>query len=236
MRVFYIVVIRRMDQQTPLLAPTELYDKRRAKDNGRLRAYNKILEQIYHRIRVISRLPQSQSYILYQIPPFILGLPKLDMEDCSVYLIFQLRHAGYDVRFTFPNLLYISWMHHEKAYLVEQSPIMLSMMESAERTQAEIERKEREASRLLAPRKSSRKVKFQDPGVHASRHLPATTPTSIPRSAIENVLQRPLQGQTVSAGSLPSAGAYVPNPTFLQSVLAPSASSSKPKSVPDYFQ
>ena len=228
-----------MDQQTPLLVPTELYDKRRAKDNGRLRAYNKILEQIYHRIRIISRLPQSQAYLLYQIPPFILGLPKLDMEDCSVYLIFQLRHAGYEVRFTFPNLLYISWMHHEKTYLVEQSPIMQSMMESAERTQAEVERKEREASRLLAPRKSSRKVKFQTPGSHASYPNSTHAPQQIPRSAIENVLQRPLSngGQTSSsAGSPPSASSYVPNATFLQSVLSPSQTSSKPKSVPDYFQ
>jgi hypothetical protein len=230
-----------MDQQTPLLVPTELYDKRRAKDNGRLRAYNKILEQIYHRIRIISRLPQSQAYLLYQIPPFILGLPKLDMEDCSVYLIFQLRHAGYEVRFTFPNLLYISWMHHEKTYLVEQSPIMQSMIESAERTQAEVERKEREASRLLAPRKSSRKVKFQTPGSHASYTNSEHVPQQIPRSAIENVLQRPLHGSngaqsSSSAGSPPSAGSYVPNATFLQSILSPSQTSSKPKSVPDYFQ
>lgn len=234
-----------MDQQTPLLPPTELYDKRRAKDNGRLRAYNKILEQIYHRIRVLSRLPQSQAYLLYQIPPFILGLPKLDMEDCSVYLIFQLRHAGYEVRFTFPNLLYISWMHHEKTYLVEQSPIMQSMMESAERTQAEMERKEREASRLLAPRKSARKVKFQDPGSHASRSIPVNqAPLSVPRSAIENVLQRPIGPQqhstatatATAAGSLPSAGSYVPNASFLQSVMSPPNPNSKPKSVPDYFQ
>ena len=186
---------------------------------------------------------QSQAYILYQIPPFILGLPKLDMEDCSVYLIFQLRHAGYDVRFTFPNLLYISWMHHEKTYLVEQSPIMQSMMESAERTQAEIERKEREASRLLAPRKSSRKVKFQDPGSHASRSIPPHNPSlAVPRSAIENVLQRPIQNNVgnqnmaSSAGSLPSAGSYVPNASFLQSVMSPPNPNSKPKSVPDYFQ
>ena len=33
--------------QTPQLDPSELYDKRRTKDAGRLRAYNKILEQIY---------------------------------------------------------------------------------------------------------------------------------------------------------------------------------------------
>lgn len=229
-----------MDSHTPLLNPSELYDKRRTKDSGRLRAYNKILEQIYHRIRTISRLPQGNAYLLYQIPPFVLGLPKMDLEDCSVYLIFQLRHAGYEVRFTFPNLLYISWMHHERSYLVEQSPIMMSMMESAERTAVEVERKEREASRLLAPRKSARKVKFQEPGVNAIRGIPPAPSPSISRSSIETVLNRPPSSQmNVSAGSAPSAGSYIPNANFLQSIMTPAPSGSatqKAQSVKDYFQ
>ena len=51
-----------MNQETPLLNPSDLYDKRRTKDAGRLRAYNKILEQIYNRIRTISKLPNAQCY------------------------------------------------------------------------------------------------------------------------------------------------------------------------------
>ena len=54
-----------MEEPTPLLDPNELYNKRRSKDAARLKAYNKILEQIYNRIRVISRLPNSQCYLLY---------------------------------------------------------------------------------------------------------------------------------------------------------------------------
>ena len=150
-----------MDQQTPQLNPSELYDKRRTKDASRLRAYNKILEQIYNRIRVISKLPNSQCYLLYTVPPFILGLPKIDLEDCVVYLVYQLRHAGYEIRYTPPNMIYISWLHHEKSYLVEQSPIMQAMLESAEKTQAELERKEREAARLLGPGKKSQKKQLR---------------------------------------------------------------------------
>ena len=70
-----------MDHQTPQLPPSELYDKRRSKDASRLRAYNKILEQIYNRIRSLSKLPNSQCNLLYTVPPFILGLPKIDLED-----------------------------------------------------------------------------------------------------------------------------------------------------------
>ena len=225
--------------QTPQLDPSELYDKRRTKDAGRLRAYNKILEQIYHRIRTLSKLPNSQCFLLYTVPPFIFGLPKLDLEDCVVYLIYQLRHASYDVRFTPPNMIYISWLHHEKSYLVEQSPIMQAMLSSAEKTQAELDRKEKEASRLMAPRKSGKKVRMQTPGeMQRMTQMPemqrSSYPFSQPSSAIHTVLQRPLSNP-VAGPPPPSAGEYVPPTAFLQQLTNPQNTIVQPKSVPDYF-
>jgi len=211
-----------MDERTPQLAPSELYDKRRSKDASRLRAYNKILEQIYNRIRVISKLPNSQCYLLYTVPPFILGLPKLDLEDCVVYLIYQLRHAGYEVRYSPPNMLYISWLHHEKSYLVEQSPIMMAMMESAEKTQAELERKEREAARLLNGRKTQRKQVKQSPGTFETP-ITATIANrgNMPSiSAVNAVLNRPLSNPTAGPPP-PSAAEYVPPDSFLKNMSNP---------------
>ena len=227
--------------QTPQLDPSELYDKRKTKDAGRLRAYNKILEQIYHRIRTLSKLPNSQCYLLYTVPPFIFGLPKLDLEDCVVYLIYQLRHAGYEVRFTPPNMVYISWLHHEKSYLVEQSPIMQAMLSSAEKTQAELERKEKEAARLLGPsRKSGKKVRMQLPGeMQRPAQMPEMQRSSYPfaqpsSSAIHTVLQRPVQNP-VAGPPPPSAAEYVPPTVFLQQLTNPQNTVIQPKSVPDYF-
>ena len=242
-----------MDQQTPILNPAELYDKRRTKDAGRLKAYNKILEQIYNRIRTISKLPNSQCYLLYTVPPFILGLPKLDLEDCVVYLIYQLRHAGYEIRYSPPNMINISWLHHEKSYLVEQSPIMQAMMESAERTQAELERKEKEASRLMGPRKSQRKVVKQTPGFGQSNPAgftglrqsnqslgqssqgPVYKSTYPSSSAINTILNRPLSNPTAGPPP-PSASDYVPPATFLQNMSNPTNQVVYPKSVPEYFK
>jgi hypothetical protein len=229
-----------MEGQTPQLAPSQLYDKRRSKDAARLRAYNKILEQIYNRIRVISELPNSQCYLLYTVPPFILGLPKLDLEDCVVYLIYQLRHAGYEVRYTPPNMLYISWLHHEKSYLVDQSPIMAAMLDSAERTRAELERKEREASRLIAPKKSQRKVRAEVPGGLQSVSGPAVAAggagfSARTSAAVNTVLNRPLSNP-VAGPPPPSAADYVPPAAFLQSVQNPKTDAAYPKSVPEYFR
>jgi hypothetical protein len=112
----------------PRLSPNELYERRIRRDQSRLRAYNQVLEQIYNRIYTASQLPNHPADILYTVPPFVLGLPKLDLEDCIVYLVFQLRQAGFEVRFSYPNLLYISWKHHEKEYLLHQNPIVQAML------------------------------------------------------------------------------------------------------------
>lgn len=223
-----------MDQQTPQLNPSDLYDKRRAKDAARLRAYNKILEQIYNRVRTISKLPNSQCNLLYTIPPFILGLPKIDLEDCVVYLVYQLRHASYEVRYTPPNMLYISWLHHEKSYLVEQSPIMQAMMESAEKTAAELERKEKEAARLLGPGKRAQKKMVKNtPGMFASPSGPVSRQQ--PMSAINNILNRNTVNPTAGPAP-PSAGDYIPPATFLQNMSTPQNEVVYPKSVPEYFK
>ena len=219
-----------MDQATPQLNPTDLYDKRKSKDASRLRAYNKILEQIYNRIRVSSKLPNSQCYLLYTVPPFILGLPKIDIEDCVIYLIYQLRHAKYEVRYTPPNMLYISWLHHEKSYLTEQSPIMQAMLESADKTQAEIDRKEREASRLIQGRKSQKKVRMVAPGEFQRGGMMGSR-----SAAISTILNRPLSNPTAGPPP-PSAADYVPPNAFLQNVTQPANTVIQPKNNMDYFR
>jgi hypothetical protein len=119
---------QQLDINVPRLEPKDLYDRRMRRDYSRLKAYNQLLEQIYHRVYSSSQLSGNTSSILYTVPPFIIGLPKLDMEDCIVYLVFQLRQTGFQVRFTWPNLLYISWKHTESEYLTKQSPIIQAMV------------------------------------------------------------------------------------------------------------
>jgi hypothetical protein len=116
----------------PQLQIADLYKRRTAKDAARLRAYNQILESVYMRIKMQSNMPNSPCDLLYTIPPFILGLPRIDLEDCVVYLVYQLRQNGFIVAYTFPNLLRISWMHHERDYILEQSPIMQAMMANSQ--------------------------------------------------------------------------------------------------------
>lgn len=114
-------------EEAPKLEPRHLFEKRVTRDRARLRAYNQVLTQIHGRIYSTSQLPGNPSYLVYTVPPFILGLPAIDLQDCIVYLVHQLRSGGFEVRFTYPNLLYISWRHYEQEYMREQNPITQAM-------------------------------------------------------------------------------------------------------------
>lgn len=109
------------------LEPRQLFEKRVARDTARLRAYDQVHKQIELRIRTTAALPNNPNYVLYTVPPFILGLPAIDMQDCIVYIVHKLRTSGFMVRFTYPNLLYISWQHYEQEYMREQNPITQAM-------------------------------------------------------------------------------------------------------------
>jgi len=116
------------NEVTPKLTPNELFERRVQRDKSRLHTYNQILEQIHTRIYSASQLDNHPAYVMYTVPPFVLGLPKIDLQDCIVYVVYQLRQSGFQVRYTYPNLLYISWEHHEKEYLLHQNPIIQAMI------------------------------------------------------------------------------------------------------------
>ena len=198
----------------PLLRVSELYKRRQAKDAARLRAYNQILDTVHHRIRVQGNLPNSPCSLLYTIPPFVLGLPKIDLEDCVVYLVFQLRQSGFEVRYSYPNLLAISWMHHERSYITEQSPIMQAML----------------AAQAAAPTAAPKRRAPKAITAGAGQTVPSQrTGQAGQGSSLAGPSQRKQKGVAFSVGdsggpsvgSLPSAEAYVPPSTFLQTMTKP---------------
>lgn len=112
----------------PQLHASTLFDVRLKKDKARHRAYNQILEQALQKVAHSAVQPNHPTFVYYNIPPFVLGLPALDLKDCVVYVVHQLRSQAYEVRYTYPNLLWISWAHHEHKYHMEKNPIVQSMI------------------------------------------------------------------------------------------------------------
>lgn len=185
---------------------SELYKRRESKDAARLKAYNQILESIYHRIRSQSRLPNSPCSLLYTIPPFILGLPRIDLEDCVVYLVHQLRNAGFSIKYTFPNLIGISWIHHERDYILEQSPIMQAMLSTTKK----------DPQSMNVFNKKPKKVK--------NPHVQTTAPKKSVSISPYALTSGP------SAGKAPSASDYVPPSIFVNTIVNP-----EPKEKPKGF-
>ena len=204
----------------PLLRVSELYKRRQAKDAARLRAYNQILDTVHHRIRVQGNLPNSPCSLLYAIPPFVLGLPKIDLEDCVVYLVFQLRQSGFEVRYSYPNLLAISWMHHERSYITEQSPIMQAMLAAQAAAPPPL---------TAAPRRRAPRAITAGAATNSQAGPSQRIGMTGQGSSLAGPSQRKQKGVAFSVGdsggpsvgSLPSAEAYVPPSTFLQTMTKP---------------
>lgn len=106
----------------PLLPPSTLYNEQARRDATRIRIYNSVLTQIYNKIRAISKIPENERTLLYIVPEFIPGTPKIDVADCILYLVWNLRNVGYNVTYTHPNCLFISWKAHDTLYRDRESP------------------------------------------------------------------------------------------------------------------
>ena len=180
----------------PKLDPKLLFDKRFKRDQARLRAYNQLLEQINQRIYTTSQLTGNANYITYTVPPFIFGLPKMDLEDCIVYLVYMLRQSSYEVRYTYPNLLFISWKHHERNYFLNQNPIMQAMIPP----EVKKEQKKKEKAQSQAQDKA-KSVSFaadlrgalDNSGFAESREPPVRSATEyVPPNSFVQSVQKPL--------------------------------------------
>jgi len=106
----------------PQLPPSTLYTEQARRDATRIRIYNSVLNQINNKIRAISKIPENERTLLYIVPEFIPGSPRIDVPDCVLYLVWNLRNVGYKVTYTHPNCLFISWKDHDVLYRDYESP------------------------------------------------------------------------------------------------------------------
>lgn len=97
----------------------ELYEKKQQRDINTMNCYNKILNRIHSRIRLTSQQQQqiNNQFCWFIVPEIMIGIPMFDHGACTAYLIDKLRDNGFIVRYTHPNLLFISWKHWVPSYV-----------------------------------------------------------------------------------------------------------------------
>ena len=95
----------------------ELYAKKQQQDLNVINNYNKILTRIHNKIKYISKQLINDQCCWYVMPEMMIGIPKYNHKDCTAYIIQKLRDNGFIVRYTHPNLLFISWRHWVPSYV-----------------------------------------------------------------------------------------------------------------------
>ena len=101
----------RDDVEEERLDLDSLYKSKQARDHNALQLYKKILARVHTRIKCVSRRDADLQHCWYLVPEMVVGAPKFDNGQCIAYLIHQLKTNQFLVRYTHPNLLYISWGH-----------------------------------------------------------------------------------------------------------------------------
>jgi len=94
----------------------ELYKQKQQSEEHKLKIYQKILARVHKKIKTISRMRNSDRFTFFILPEFILGIPRYNMVECTSYVIEKLIDNGFMIKYTHPNLLFISWQHYVPHY------------------------------------------------------------------------------------------------------------------------
>lgn len=94
----------------------ELYEKKQKRDQRQVSIFNKILNRINRRIITTSRMKREESYIWFQVPPYIFGEPIYDQTDCIAYVVTKLAENGFTIKYIDPGTLFISWDNWVPSY------------------------------------------------------------------------------------------------------------------------
>ena len=95
----------------------ELYERKKQHDISTTNNYNKILNRIHNKIKTTSRLQLTEQYCWFLVPEMMLGVPRYNLATCIAYVIDKLQNNGFKIRYTHPNMLFISWTHWVPDYV-----------------------------------------------------------------------------------------------------------------------
>ena len=95
----------------------DLYEQKKQEDLAKLYTFNRILTRAHEKIKVAARQKNSQQFCWFLVPEMLMGVPNYDKNACITYIISKLEENDFVVRYTHPNLLFISWKHYVPNYV-----------------------------------------------------------------------------------------------------------------------
>ncbi len=101
-----------MDEFSEKINLDDLYTTQKNIEDNKIKIYQKILSRVHKKIKTTSRNRNCDKFVFFLVPEFVLGIPRYDISTCITYIIDKLLDNGFLVRYTHPNLLFISWNHY----------------------------------------------------------------------------------------------------------------------------
>ena len=91
-----------------MLSIHDLHREVEQRETQKLKIYQSVYEKCIQRIQT-SNQKTTECCCLFQCPTFIFGVPLFDIGTCVSFIMTELMKKGFEVFYTHPNLLYISW-------------------------------------------------------------------------------------------------------------------------------
>lgn len=90
--------------------------------------YEIVLQRCFRKIEEMTKKNIENNHILYEIPLYILGYPRINIKMCANYLITNLAKNGFQVKFIEPQFIHISWNPIEEKLMIldkviEEKPV-----------------------------------------------------------------------------------------------------------------
>ena len=111
-----MILIMNDEEYRDKISLDDLYHRTQEVEDLRIRVYKKILNRAHQKIKFTSRQRNTEHFCFFVVPEFLVGTPRYDSAACIAYVIDKLSHNGFIVKYTHPNLLFISWQHYIPKY------------------------------------------------------------------------------------------------------------------------
>ena len=89
----------------------DLFVTKEANQKNTIKIFQKFQQEHIKKLKLL-RDKNLIMIFFFVVPEFLLGVPKYDVGLCTSWIIEKLIDNGFHIKYTHPNLLFISWNHY----------------------------------------------------------------------------------------------------------------------------
>ena len=174
-----------MDRQIDI---QELFQKKVEREEMRIAVYDTILERVHKRIRLVAAQDGGTTFATFVLPEVMIGQPLFKSDQCRSFVITSLVKNGFRVRYTHPNLLFISWEHMRPEFEKAEKVISEEQKVLTDKAYAEAAEQALVAQQEYARRVSMRESNTREGREKArARELVKATEDYVPSAQLRNI-------------------------------------------------